>query len=102
MSRIRGKLSTIARIHYIKLVVRSLLFLAALAVYVVNRLENSPSMFGGYEDSQLLLLVLTAFFSVEKMCIRDSHSGRRRTVLWLCQSQLRLQQSDHAHLLRAG
>ena len=65
MSRIRGKLSTISRIHYIKLVVRSLLFLAALAVYVVNRLENSPSMFGGYEDSQLLLLVLTAFFSVE-------------------------------------
>ena len=65
MSRIRGKLSTISRIHYIKLVVRSLLFLAALAVYVVNRLENSPSMFGGYEDSQLLLLVLTVFFSVE-------------------------------------
>ena len=65
MSRFKVKLSTISRIHYIKLVVRSLLFLAALVVYVVNRLNNSPSMFCGYEDSQLLLLVLTVFFSVE-------------------------------------
>ena len=65
MSRFKVKLSTISRIHYIKLVVRSLLFLAALVVYVVNRLNNSPTMFGGYEDSQLLLLVLTVFFSVE-------------------------------------
>ena len=65
MSRLKAKLSTISRIHYIKLVVRSLLFFAAAAVYVVNRLNGSPTMFGGYEDSQLLLLTLTAFFSVE-------------------------------------
>lgn len=65
MSRLKGKLSTISRIHYIKLVVRGLLFIAALAVYVINRLQNSPTMFGGYEDSQALLLGLTVFFSVE-------------------------------------
>ena len=46
MQKKKLKISVISQIHYGKLVLRSLLLVAALAAYIVSHLNGSGSMFG--------------------------------------------------------
>ena len=59
------KMSRIMAMHFVKLVFRSLLFLGATAVYIVNRIRNSDQLFGGYEDTPWLLWTVCIVFSAE-------------------------------------
>ena len=58
-------MSKIMAMHFVKLVGRSLLFLGATAVYVINRIRNSDRLFGGYEDTPWLLWAICVIFTVE-------------------------------------
>ena len=58
------KISTISKIHYGKLFLRSALFIAALTAYIVSHLNGSDSMFGGY-DSMWLWITALAIYAVE-------------------------------------
>ena len=53
--------------HYWKLCFRTLLFLAAAAVYIKNRMNNSGELFGGYEEKPLILGVIWCIFAVEML-----------------------------------
>ena len=57
------KLSPISLMHYYKLVGRSIMFLAAAALYIIGKVQHS-GMFAGYEHS-LLPLVYTLIFALE-------------------------------------
>ena len=46
MQKKKLKISVISQIHYCKLILRSLLLVAALAAYIVSHLNGSGSMFG--------------------------------------------------------
>lgn len=50
MQKKKLKISVISQIHYCKLILRSLLLIAALAAYIVSHLNGSGSMFGGYDS----------------------------------------------------
>lgn len=63
----RRKLTSIMRLHYIKLFLRSALFLGALSLYVTNRFLGSEDLFGGVEDMPLILSVIWAFFVVDML-----------------------------------
>ena len=54
-------------LHYCKLFYRSLLFLAALVIYVVNRIRNTGEIFGGFEDNHGILSVIWLVFAVEML-----------------------------------
>lgn len=62
------KISKISSQHYVKLVYRSALFLAAAAVYIVNRVRRTGSLFGGYEDKPVILGFIWVVFAVEMLC----------------------------------
>lgn len=59
------KLSKISALHYMKLAYRSGLFLAAVGIYVVNRMEGSDSLFGGFENHPAILVLIWLVFVVE-------------------------------------
>ena len=61
----RRRLSLISALHYSKLVFRSVLFLAAAAVYLVNRLRGTGDPFGGVEHLPFILAVIWLVFAVE-------------------------------------
>ena len=63
----RPSLSGIFILHYCKLFFRSLLFLAALVIYVVNRIRNTGEIFGGFEDNHGILSVIWLVFAVEML-----------------------------------
>lgn len=63
MEKAKRKMTTVSRIHYVKLALRGLLFLAALAAYIAARLRQAPEMFGGCDS--WLWLIITVPFSVE-------------------------------------
>ena len=58
-------MSKIMAMHFVKLVGRSLLFLGATAVYIINRIQNSDRLFGGYEDTPWLLWGICIIFTAE-------------------------------------
>ena len=60
MQKKKLKISVISQIHYCKLILRSLLLIAALAAYIVSHLNGSGSMFGGY-DSVWIWIAALAF-----------------------------------------
>ena len=64
MKRKTNITKTIA-LHYWKLVVRSILFLTALVVYIINRLNNSGQSFGGNENNEVVLGVVWLIFMGE-------------------------------------
>ena len=64
MQKKKLKISVISQIHYGKLVLRSLLLVAALAAYIVSHLNGSGSMFGGY-DSVWIWIAALAIYAVE-------------------------------------
>lgn len=61
----RRKLSKTSTMHYGKLVLRSLFFLAALVLYIVNRIENTGEPFGGYDEIPLVLGLIWIAYAVE-------------------------------------
>lgn len=67
MANIEQKILTSAtsRMHYCKLVFRSCLFLAALALYVVNRVRGTGMLFGGMERRNGLLIAIWVVFVLE-------------------------------------
>lgn len=59
------KQSDIVIMHYVKLVFRSMLFIAAFVTYVVNRVNGTGEFFSGYEDNNFVLSFLWIWFVVE-------------------------------------
>lgn len=59
------KLTKTVSLHYGKLVFRSLLLLAALTVYIINRVNGTGLYFGGYENNNILLSFIWLVFMVE-------------------------------------
>ncbi len=59
------RLSRISALHYIKLVERSLFFLAALVFYIVGRVKGSTDLYGFLAGSPWLLFVIFLVFAVE-------------------------------------
>ncbi len=55
--------------HYIKLILRSLLFLLCLALYLWSRLSGSSSSFGFFEQSSYMIWAVALVFMLE-MCLR--------------------------------
>lgn len=51
--------------HYIKLFFRSALFITALVIYIVNRVNNTGELFGGYEKRNDILTVILIVFLIE-------------------------------------
>ncbi|MBQ9109126.1 MAG: hypothetical protein IJY02_03800, partial [Oscillospiraceae bacterium] len=62
----KKKLSRISTLHYYKLVARSLLFLAATAVYLVNWFQGIHiDLFGRVEELPLLMAVIWVAYALE-------------------------------------
>ena len=61
----KRNMSSIVALHYVKLTYRSLLFLAALIVYVYNRLKNTTYYFSGFEENEVFLSCIWLVFIVE-------------------------------------
>ncbi|MBE7041832.1 MAG: hypothetical protein E7400_07700 [Ruminococcaceae bacterium] len=61
----KRKMSRIVAMHYVKFIVRSLLFLSASGIYLFNRIQNTGKPFGGLEENHLVLGVIWIFFFVE-------------------------------------
>ena len=59
------KLSIISSLHYIKLIYRSVLFLLALVMYILSRVQQDGALFRGYEDSLWLLTLVGIVYTVE-------------------------------------
>ena len=57
-SKKRRKLTRIMRMHYLKLFLRSLLFLGALGLYITNRLLHLDGIFMGVENMPVILSVI--------------------------------------------
>ncbi len=70
----RKKLSLISRMHFFKLVFRSLLFLAALAVYIIRRVQGKPLSFDFITDRPVILVIIAVVFITE-MLFRFFPSG---------------------------
>ena len=61
----KHKLTAISAMHYFKLVFRSCLFLAATAIYIINRINKSDDLFGGFEHRPIILAVIWLVYVVE-------------------------------------
>ena len=58
-------MTSVSLMHYIKLVGRSLLLVIAAVLYIMNRVNNTGSLFGGAENNNIILFVIWAIFVVE-------------------------------------
>ena len=65
MSSWKHKISDISYLHYIKLICRSALFIAALALYIVNKIRKSEQLFLGIENKPIILSIIWIVFVVE-------------------------------------
>lgn len=61
----KRKLSKTSIMHYGKLVVRSVFFLAATVVYIINRLQKTGEPFGGYDKLPWVLGLIWIAYAVE-------------------------------------
>lgn len=59
------KPSRIFIMHYVKLFFRSALFITALVIYIINRVNNTGELFGGYEKRNDILTVILTVFLIE-------------------------------------
>lgn len=53
--------------HYTNLIVRSVLFVSALVVYIVSRVNKSEYLFGGLENNHFLLTVIWLAFMINML-----------------------------------
>ncbi|MEE1086996.1 MAG: hypothetical protein U0L05_07530 [Schaedlerella sp.] len=63
----KKKFSKIMLLHYWKFFYRSLLFITATVVYIINRVNNTGFLFGGYEEKPLLLAVIWCIYVIEML-----------------------------------
>lgn len=63
------KLSKTSAMHYWKLMYRSILFIVATVIYIVNKVNNNNTLFGRFEKDYIFLTVVWGIFVVE-MCLR--------------------------------
>lgn len=61
------KMTRIVKLHYIKFVFRSLLFLLAVGAYIYNRINGTKETFGGFENNNILLGFIWAVFFTEML-----------------------------------
>lgn len=61
----KHKISLISALHYFKLFCRSVLFILALVMYVVSRIQNSGELFQGYEREYWLLGIIWLVYAFE-------------------------------------
>lgn len=59
------KMTKIVAMHYVKLVFRSLLFILATVVYIYNKIHNTGSPFGGFENNGIVLSFIWIIFVIE-------------------------------------
>ena len=57
--------SKIMKMHYWKLTYRSLLFLSACVIYIYNKIRNTGSAFGGFEENPVILAAIWTIYAVE-------------------------------------
>ena len=65
MKKYKSKLSDLSYLHYIKLICRSFLFIAALVLYIINKVRKSEDLFLGIVDKPIILSVIWIVFVVE-------------------------------------
>ncbi|MBQ3094103.1 MAG: hypothetical protein IJC52_02930 [Clostridia bacterium] len=65
LQAMRGKMTPIVVMHYVKLVLRSLLFLSATTLYVIDRFTENDTLFLGLEHQRWLLLILWVWLLAE-------------------------------------
>lgn len=63
------KLSKTSAMHYWKLIFRSILFITATLIYIFNKVNNMPTLFGRFEKDYVFLTVVWGIF-VAEMCLR--------------------------------
>jgi hypothetical protein len=61
----QSSLSATSLLHYVKLIGRSLLFVAATALYIVNRQQNTDKYFGNATHKPYILFLIWIVFVVE-------------------------------------
>lgn len=61
----KRKLSLISTLHYLKLLYRSALFLAAAVTYLIGRLRNTGQLFQGFEKNVWLLGLIWLVYAAE-------------------------------------
>ena len=61
----KNKISDISHLHYIKLICRSILFITALIIYIVNKIRKAEGLFLGIEDKPIILSIIWVIFVVE-------------------------------------
>ena len=67
--KVKNVLSKTSAMHYAKLIFRSVLFFIALALYIINRIRNATSPFGGLERQPFILTFIWIVF-VSEMVLR--------------------------------
>lgn len=67
MNKNRITFSTIYIVHYCKLVWRSLLFAAAVTLYIICHIKGSPLSFGGLENNSFVLALIWIAFVFEML-----------------------------------
>ena len=65
----KNKMTPVVAMHYVKLILRSCLFLAALITYICHAVTGTGSPFGGFEKDLILLGSIWLFFMLD-MCLR--------------------------------
>ncbi len=63
--RKRWPLSRISTLHYFKLTFRFGLFLAAVVIYIINRIRATGYLFGGIEKRPIILVIIWLIFVIE-------------------------------------
>lgn len=62
---LRRKMSKTMNLHYLKLFYRSILFLAAVVLYIMNRIRQTGTPFGGMEKNHMILNIIWLVYVVE-------------------------------------
>lgn len=61
-------ISVISLLHYLKLIYRSALFIAAAVTYIVGRFKNDNGLFSGFENDYWLLGLIWLVYAAEMAC----------------------------------
>jgi len=64
----RRKLSLISGMHYVKLLLRSLLFISAIVLYILSRYHGGDGIFLGFEEKTYILLTIWIAYAFEMAC----------------------------------
>lgn len=65
MAKNKIKLSKISLYHYIKLVFHSLMFVAVLVLYIINRTHGLADLFEMFDYTQIVLMCMWMVFAIE-------------------------------------